>query len=149
MIEPLIQRGKSMFRRDQQLPNLARIPLPAQRARTPEWKNPSILSPFSDCSDERGNGGGDGRGDRRNIVINNPFWLVFAGAPDRRSSPLPRLRAIYYRGPPARHRSSIVDHGSRSFFLIPPENHFDLCCSVSVNFYGQFPSPLLSRTVIF
>lgn len=26
---------------------------------------------------------------RRNIVINNPFWLVFVGAPDRCSLPLP------------------------------------------------------------
>jgi len=80
-IEWSIGRGKSTFHRDQQLPNLENGNLIAGAMRTHAVKEPvSLPRPFTGLFQQAR---------RRNIVINNPFWLVFVGAPDRCSSPLP------------------------------------------------------------
>lgn len=66
-----------------------RISLPARYAHTLQNLSLSLSSRSLSLSSSSSPSTSVPPARRRNIVINNPFWLVFAGAPDRRSSPLP------------------------------------------------------------
>lgn len=80
---------------------------------------------------------------RRNIVINNPFWLVFAGAPDRRSSPLPFRGNLLPQTPPAWRYSC-----TEAALFSRQDDHFDLrrCRSMSIFTNDSRSSPCLRIT---